>query len=507
MAALLPARGTPAPSVPTGERHLPVRLVWLFVAGVLLAHTAIRWGLSRNLDLDEAEQLVLVQTWSAGYSVQPPLYTWLLWPLVQLVGANVLALALLKLLLLGTLFVLMARVARQVFPDARYALAAATPLLLPVIGWEAWRMTHTPLLCVMCLATVLAVLRLRNNPGWMACGVLGGCLGLGMLTKYNYAVFALALALACCTIPAYRARLLHPRLFFSLLVAALILAPHAWWGWEHRAEILDYLRTRTGLGSTPGGRSLGRGLGGFVLSLAVGLSVPAGAVFFASCRSLWQWLRPAGLPETYRLIMTFVAITLGLYLALVIVGGVKDFRVHWFAPLLLLMPFWFFHRGLAAPSQQRFYFALVVLYSLGVLGVRGSAFVRDYEAGKYQSRDHLYAALAEDVTAGGHQPRMVITQDILSAGYARLYFPEAPVYCQCYLTRPGMGHGWNEGIILWDSTGGDAKVDAMLERWRGRLGEGVHVGPANFIHTSRKSTATRTTHLGYAVVRKGASTP
>src|SRR4029078_3724209 len=124
MAASLPDRGNSAPTVPVGEIPLNVRWVWLFAAGVLLAHTAIRCGLSRNLDLDEAEQLVLVQTWSAGYSVQPPLYTWLLWPIVQLVGANVLALALLKLILLGTLFVLMARVAGQVFPDARYALAA-----------------------------------------------------------------------------------------------------------------------------------------------------------------------------------------------------------------------------------------------------------------------------------------------------------------------------------------------------------------------------------------------
>src|SRR4051794_38958520 len=125
------------------------RTAWVFVAFILVAHTVIRCALSGNLDIDEAEQLVLVQTWSAGYSAQPPLYTWLLWPVVQLVGPNVVALALFKFLLLGTLYVLMARLTWRVLGDNGGVLAAVTPLLLPVVGWEAWRMTHTPLLCVL----------------------------------------------------------------------------------------------------------------------------------------------------------------------------------------------------------------------------------------------------------------------------------------------------------------------------------------------------------------------
>ena len=87
MVALLPNPGISAHPIGAGKTQLApvnIRWVWLFVAGILLVHTAIRCGLSGNLDLDEAEQLVLVQTWSAGYSVQPPLYTWLLWPLIQL---------------------------------------------------------------------------------------------------------------------------------------------------------------------------------------------------------------------------------------------------------------------------------------------------------------------------------------------------------------------------------------------------------------------------------------
>ena len=73
------------------------------------------------------------------YSAQPPLYTWLLWPLVQIVGANVVALALLKLILLASLYWLMTRLGRHALGEERGVLASVTPLLVPVIAWEAWR--------------------------------------------------------------------------------------------------------------------------------------------------------------------------------------------------------------------------------------------------------------------------------------------------------------------------------------------------------------------------------
>ena len=318
--------------------------------------------------------------------------------------------------------------------------------------------------------------------------------------KYNFAVFAVALFLAGCTIPLYRQQLLHPRLLVSLLVAAVLIAPHAWWGWENRLEIMDSLSTRTGLGAVPGTRSLLRGLGGFLLSLAVGLSIPAGAVFFVSCRSLGQWLRPMGQAEPYRLLMAFVLITLASYLALVVAGGVKVFRVHWFAPLLLLVPFWFLQRGLVSPAQQRVYFALVVAYRWRSSGA-GRAFFQDYEAGRYQSRDHLYAALADELTSQGHDPQVVFTQDILTAVTLACTFPRR----QCTACATCLGRRWTIPGPMPSSFGTTPPAMPRLPPCSpsGKNASATRSASAPpSSSTLRDTRGTRTTHLDMALIHR-----
>jgi len=495
-----------APTSFPGEQP-DARTWYRWVAGLvgvtLILHTLIRCALYGNLDIDEAEQLVLVQTWSAGYSAQPPLYTWLLWPVVQLVGANVTALALVKLGVLSALYWLMNRLAHRLLPDRHGALASITPLLLPVIGWEAWRMTHTPLLCSLCLATVLAVLRLPERPGWTSYLALGCCLGLGMLTKYNYALFATALFLACLTIPAYRSRVLSSRILASLTVAALVFLPHGWWVLDHFGGVVSYLRNRTGLAERALGLgTLVGGVGGYLQALSVGLSVALAAAICLLGRSFWRQPRWAVRAESLRLVLVFVGITLALYLGVVVSGGMRTFRVHWFAPILLLVPFGLLSRGAAPPWKCAAYLLFVAVFALATVSVRGSALLLDFEDGRYQSRDHLYAALAADVASRGVIPDAVVTHDVLSAGYARLYFPGRPIYCLGYLTLPPHDLTREMTLLLWDATDCDDLTGRVIPELEIRLGwSTVAVCPVQYVHTSRQTTRTRTTHLGYRLLR------
>src|SRR5678816_4766758 len=72
------------------------------IATVLLVSMAIYFGLhvltrslvSNNLQLDEAEQLILTQQWRWGYGSQPPLYDWMQKALFGVLGVNVFALSL-----------------------------------------------------------------------------------------------------------------------------------------------------------------------------------------------------------------------------------------------------------------------------------------------------------------------------------------------------------------------------------------------------------------------------
>ncbi|MBC8096001.1 MAG: hypothetical protein H7Y43_09330, partial [Akkermansiaceae bacterium] len=70
--------------------------VVLLLAGYFLLQIVLRLITSNTTDLDESEQLLATQQLQWGYGPQPPLYTWLLYPLVQLLGPGVLALAIFK---------------------------------------------------------------------------------------------------------------------------------------------------------------------------------------------------------------------------------------------------------------------------------------------------------------------------------------------------------------------------------------------------------------------------
>src|SRR5262249_13183646 len=154
------------------------------------------------------------------------------WSFVRLLGLSVFTIALVRLLTLGVVCMLLYAAARQVLgcgagfqpadssgrletcPTAaarqvlrrqdRAVLAALSPLLIPAIAWNSVNyLTHTLLLCALCLATVCCVLRLSQarrlcygRRGWGGYALLGVCVGMGVLSKYNYAVFAAALLLA-----------------------------------------------------------------------------------------------------------------------------------------------------------------------------------------------------------------------------------------------------------------------------------------------------------------------
>jgi 4-amino-4-deoxy-L-arabinose transferase-like glycosyltransferase len=74
------------------ERRDVQRIV--VVLGIyFLLQLIIRLLISPNLELDEAEQLLLTQQLSLGYGSQPPLYTWLLSGLFSLFGVSIFSLA------------------------------------------------------------------------------------------------------------------------------------------------------------------------------------------------------------------------------------------------------------------------------------------------------------------------------------------------------------------------------------------------------------------------------
>src|SRR5690242_18624842 len=78
-------------------RHHSIGTVLLILLGIYFGlHVLTRSVVSHNLQLDEAEQLILTQDWRWGYGAQPPLYNWLQKALFSAIGVNVFALSFLK---------------------------------------------------------------------------------------------------------------------------------------------------------------------------------------------------------------------------------------------------------------------------------------------------------------------------------------------------------------------------------------------------------------------------
>ena len=182
------------------------RNFYLLLAAYFAAQVCVRLFTSNATDLDESEQLLATQRLQWGYGPQPPLYTWLQFPFVQLFGSSMLALALFKNLLLFGIYALTYQNARIITRDHLLSVAAAVSLFfLPQIAWESQRdLTHSVIVTFSAAATFHVFLRLNQSRtlGWYA--VFGVCLALGMLSKYSFGVFVGGLVLGALTLPSLR---------------------------------------------------------------------------------------------------------------------------------------------------------------------------------------------------------------------------------------------------------------------------------------------------------------
>jgi 4-amino-4-deoxy-L-arabinose transferase-like glycosyltransferase len=400
-------------------------------------YRACLWG---HLEFDEAEQLVWVQTLSLGYASQPPLYTWLLWPLVQLLGVSVYPMLLLRTVLLGLAFFFTHRIARRLCGEPGVAwLATLSLLLLPEVHANMnGQFTHTLLLVVCTQATLLTVLRLHERPTAAGYVLLGACIGLGVLAKYNYTHFAAALVAALVTLSSWRPVVADRRLLLTAAAAACIAGPHLLWLGDHGTEAwvgvtnATYVRAHHYVTWQATALNMGTNLtqtfargSGFALLPLVGLLGPA----------LWpRAARPDA--DGARQLLGRVFVAAALLLTLVIVAtDVRHLRQHWLVPFTALLPVWFLAHvdpGGVARWRLRAYGGVLALAAVGMLGLRIGLLVRHGEDGRLWAYDFLYAAQADELRAAGWSGGTAVADHPFPAAYLRLHFPGTQVKCLHY---------------------------------------------------------------------------
>ena len=412
------------------RRPLPWLLAWA------AAHVALRVALSSALRWDEAEQTLWSQHLAWGYGAQPPLYTWLQWGLNAVLGPSVLSLAVLKHLLLALTYLFMGLAARALLPPRAAWWAAASMVMLPALGWSSLHdQTHTVLVTAVTAGTWWALIGLVQSPRPARYALLGLMLGLGMLSKYNFALCAATLGLAALSVPATRAVLLARGLWITAAVALALVLPHALWLFDHwqatAVAITDKLEVRPAGGRIDG---LGELLVTLLATLLLWTLLAAWAFRGAWLRALSAGAAPStsaapAAPWAKPLLARYLAGVLAVFVGMVLFGHVTEFKEHWLQPLFCVWPLAAFvwrPQLESAPGGRRFTGAVLGVALLFFLATAAYPWVAGWR-GRPGELNQPIRALTEQLRAAGYDGRSpVIAADHMLAGALRTRFAAAP---------------------------------------------------------------------------------
>ncbi|HOV19016.1 ArnT family glycosyltransferase [Ottowia sp.] len=415
-----------APAAPPLRFPLDRPLLWLLL--LALGHVAVRVAISPALKWDEAEQMLWSQHLAAGYGGQPPLYTWLQWAVNAIVGPSVLALSVLKHALLALTYVLMWGAARELLAVRGAWWAAASMMLMPALGWFSIRdQTHTVLVTAMSGGAWWLLLRLVRAPRPRDFALLGLVCALGLLSKYSFALVALAMLTAALSVGVARRALLAPGWWWAPVVGVLVVLPHALWlvgQWQGvAADTVSDMDIDAQRGWAQGLLELARSVGGTLAPWAL-------LVLAVFGRAAWRGPTTPVAPWAQRVFVRYLALIALALLLMVLLGGVTAFKGRWVLPMVCMVPLAAFA---ARPQLQEHPRAR--RYTLAVTGIALALLVAGGVRPWFGSRQGTPDALASPIVAlaaalrqagyDGHSP--IIASDHITGGTLRTRFPHAPV--------------------------------------------------------------------------------
>ena len=403
---------------------------WLGLLLLTLAHIVSRVVISSGMKWDESGQILWAQNLALGYGPQPPLYTWMQWAVCQLLGPSVLALAVLKHILIAVTYCLAWLAGRQLLNEKGAWWVAGSLLLMPPFGWDSLRdQTHTVMVTAMTMGLWWAVLRQIKAPSAINFLWIGLFCGLGMLSKYSYAMLIAALFIASMTVAQVRSAIFSRGWWLAPLVGLLIFAPHATWLASHwgmaTTETVQKMSISTEVSHL-------KGLGNLAKALLATLGLWLITVLLSYRSSLWKstaapqplattnWAKP--------LLQRYLLIIAACLLGMVLVADVTDFKQRWMLPLMAIAPLalYVWRPALLEPGVGRAFTGIVILFALVFLTM---ATLRPWQGGRKNDPDelnHPVKALAAQLRAAGYSGQGVIVgSDHMIAAMLHSQFPSS----------------------------------------------------------------------------------
>jgi 4-amino-4-deoxy-L-arabinose transferase-like glycosyltransferase len=402
------------------------RRLWLGI-GVYLLINAISQGLvSGTAVQDQAEQLLLSQSWAFGYGPQPPLYTYLVKLVFLVTGPALWPLLGLKVVLLVLLVGALLLTGRELGfrPDQQLVVVSGLALL-PQLIWEAQRdLTHSVLAATVAAWTLLQLLRLARRPSWLNHGLLGILVAAGLLSKYNVAVFQAALLITACTIPDLRRALIRPALAAGILIAALLLTPHLSWALQHRELAMAGLDKTAAAGSLPAG--------GVISALGAALAFLS-PFWLGALALLWPVRGKLRFADGCRapdqaLLQRLPLVVVSLLLVVVLATGADRFKDRWYLTLLFAVPISVASLAPPLPAIRQRWFTGAGIAAAGIAAVLlPTRTMMAGLTGKTSRTNLPLPRILRDVEPRHGQPDLVLSSGGMVGGNARLVFPKALV--------------------------------------------------------------------------------
>ena len=424
---------------------------FLFILACYFAlHILLRVTISDSLDYDEAEQAMLSQWLLAGYTEQPPLYTWIQHFLFSIFGENVFSISLLKNSLLYLTYVFVFLSSQIILKNTRATiLATCSLLLIPQIGWESQRdMTHTTLVVFAAAGTLYQSMRLIIKKSYFNYLLFGLFLGIGFMAKANFGLFLVILLLTLVTFKEGRSVIFNWKILLSLSVLFALAGNYFYWMMNNQ----DIVFSAT--------KKFKRAIDNYYVKGALSLITNS----FLFLTPLWLFYLiffPSGYDAKWweersfhqRFIARYIVFFFLILLLVVLIFKVTYVKDRWLQPLLFVVPILFFSRvSIEKITSARYKGFLTVvgivaatIYLAFTIRVMGASYID-----RFSRMNYPFSPMAEDIRSTGFDSGLIISNNRFLAGNMHLQFPTSPALIPEYrFEELPATQGFTSGIVIW----------------------------------------------------------
>lgn len=422
--------------MPNQTSYIKIFLLLLLYV-ILLGCTRIL--LTDGIEIDEAEQSYLSQWFLWGYDIQPPLYTWITIALIEVFGNHHWVYVAFRMVLFFLsytgLFLLFSRISQN--PNLGWA-AVVFALFLPQFSTESLRHTHTVLVTVASIWTLVCIERLWKNPNLKYYLWLGIALSVGILSKYNFLIFMSSIGATLLLFPKGRTLFFSWKSAATFLLVFLLITPHFVWVWQHIWELSSGIKTDLGSSAVEtesfGWASKVTGLGVLFINLLSFLS----AFLLVFAVSHFNYFKSIYLAETEwtKFFEYFFAVVLLQFVLMVIFFNATIFHERWMQPIFVFFPGYCLlklYPVVLFPKQRMRIRRLGYLAAATILIIivaRIAILPTFFQKTIRLNLPHEQFCQDLQTTVKENDVELIITDDVMLGGYLNQTFAEIPVLVQ-----------------------------------------------------------------------------